>query len=65
MLVQRTTRWDTQAGGDFRSKMLFYLQDRVKTGDEIHCDIFDEPRVVARVDPALVMEGVWVRLFCD
>lgn len=34
----------------------------MKTGDEIHCDVFDEPRVVARVDPSLVMEGVshWV-----
>jgi CheY-like chemotaxis protein len=38
--------------------MLFYLQDRVKTGDEIHSDVFDEPRVIVRVDPALVMEGV-------
>jgi CheY-like chemotaxis protein len=52
------TRWDTRAGGDLSRKMLFYLQDRVKTGDEIHSEVFDEPRVIVRVDPALVMEGV-------
>ena len=50
--------WKTQMGGDLARKALFHVEDRVKTGDEIHCDVFDEPRVVARVDPSLCMEGV-------
>jgi hypothetical protein len=34
------------------------VEDLVKTGDEIRSDVFDEPRVVTRVDPSLCMEGV-------
>src|SRR5260221_12988500 len=40
-------------GGDFARIALFQPNDRVVTGDEIHSDLFDEPRVVARVDPVL------------
>jgi hypothetical protein len=50
--------WKTRMGGDLARKALFHMEDRVKTGDEIHSEVFDEPRVVARVDPSLVMEGV-------
>ena len=54
--------WKTQMGGDLARNALFHVEDRVKTGDEIYCDAFDEPRVIARVDPSLVMEGIshWV-----
>ena len=54
--------WKTQMGGDLARKALFHVEDRVRTGDEIYCDAFDEPRVITRVDPSLVMEGVshWV-----
>jgi hypothetical protein len=51
------TRWDTQMGGDFVYKALFNTRE-IRTGDEIHCDLFDEPRVVSRVDPVLAHGGV-------
>jgi hypothetical protein len=50
-------RWDTEMGGDFDAKALFQAPDRVLTGDEIHCDIFDRPRIVARVKPKLLADG--------
>jgi hypothetical protein len=50
------TRWTTQMGGDFVHTGLFHEQ--VKTGDEIHCELFDEPRVIVRVDPVLMMVGI-------
>jgi hypothetical protein len=51
-------RWDTRMGGDLAQNALFYLEDRVKTGDELHCEIFDEPRVITKVDPALMLSGI-------
>jgi hypothetical protein len=50
-------RWDVQMGGDFDSKALFQPADRVKVGDEIHCDVFDIPRIVERVKPILLGNG--------
>ena len=50
--------WEAQMGGDRARKALFYLDDRVKTGDEIHCELFDEPKVISKVDPSLTMSGV-------
>lgn len=51
-------RWETRMGGDLSRKALFYIDDKIKTGDEIHADVFDEPRIVVRVTPSLVAEGV-------
>jgi hypothetical protein len=45
--------WDTRMGGDFARSALFQPDDRVVTGDELYSDLFDEPRVVVRVDPVL------------
>lgn len=47
------TRWQTYAGGDLENTALFEPADRLVTGDEIHCDIFDEPRVIVGVTPVL------------
>jgi hypothetical protein len=44
-------RWDTSMGGDFDKKALFQTDDRVMTGDAIHCDIFDQLRVIVHVKP--------------
>lgn len=51
-------RWEAQMGGDRARKGLFYVEDRVKTGDEIHCELFDEPKIISKVDPSLMMSGV-------
>ncbi len=51
------TRWQAQAGGDFRSTILFHTQV-AQTGDDIQCSLFDEPRIVSRVDPGLLQTGV-------
>ncbi|MGA2154511.1 MAG: hypothetical protein ABSH37_08850 [Bryobacteraceae bacterium] len=51
-------RWDTCAGGDFKKYLLFRTQDRVKTCDGVHCELFDEPRIIVRVDPDLMQGGV-------
>jgi len=56
--TSQETSWKTRMGGDLARTALFHVEDRVKTGDEIRSDVFDEPRVIARVDPSLVMEGV-------
>jgi hypothetical protein len=45
-------------GGDLKDLALFYLDDRVRTGDELHSECFDEPRVITRVDPSMTMSGV-------
>jgi hypothetical protein len=50
-------RWEAQMGGDGARKALFYIDDRVKTGDEVHCELFDEPKIISRVDPAMTMDG--------
>jgi hypothetical protein len=50
--------WETQMGGDLKRQALFYLADRVKTGDEIHSDVFDEPRIISKVNPSLMLSGV-------
>ena len=52
------TRWTTQIGGDFNNKVLLQKRDRVRAGDEIHSPYFDEPRVVIRVFPVFVMNGL-------
>jgi hypothetical protein len=52
-------RWDTYAGGDFKAYLLFHTRDRVKSGDEVHCELFDAPRIIARVDVDLKRGGVW------
>ena len=52
------TRSTIRMGGNFVNKALFHVEDNVKTGREIHCELFDEPRVIARVDPAVVNTGV-------
>ncbi len=44
-------RWDTRMGGDLDTTALFQASDTVVTGDEIHCDVFDQPRVVLRTKP--------------
>jgi len=54
----KETRRDVRMGGDFVNKLLFNEQDAVRTGDEIHCELFDEPRIVVRVDPVLASRGV-------
>jgi hypothetical protein len=51
-------RWDAQMGGDRARKALFYIDDRVKTGDEIHRDLFDEPKIITKVDPSMMLSGV-------
>jgi hypothetical protein len=50
--------WEAQMGGDRARKALFYRDDRVKTGDEIQCELFDEPKIVSRVDPVMTMSGL-------
>jgi hypothetical protein len=52
------TRREIRMGGDNIRKALFHLDDRVIPGEEVHCEIFDEPRVVTRVNPCLVSDGV-------
>jgi hypothetical protein len=53
------TRREIRMGGDFATKALFFPEDRVSTGEEIHCDeLFDEPRVIVRVNPFLAHDGV-------
>jgi hypothetical protein len=54
----RETRWQTRMGGDFVRTALFLAQDKVEIRDEIHCDAFDEPRVISRVDPVVVNIGI-------
>ena len=49
--------WQAKMGGDRARNAFFHLDDRVKTGDAIHFDLFDEPRVLARVDPEMTMSG--------
>jgi hypothetical protein len=56
--TEQETRWNTHAGGDLRHKVLFDKVDSVKTGDQILCGLFDEPRVVTRVDADLALDGV-------
>jgi hypothetical protein len=46
-------RWDARMGGDFDAKALFQASDKVIPGDEIHCDLFDVPRIVLRVKAVL------------
>jgi hypothetical protein len=55
------TRWETRAGGSLGQTALFRAADRVKTGDEILCPWFDEPRVVTRVDAIILQNelGWW------
>lgn len=51
-------RWTADMGGNRSTKALFYLKDRVRTGDRIHCDdMFDEPRVITKVDPNVMADG--------
>jgi hypothetical protein len=50
-------RWEAQMGGDRARKALFYIDDRVKTGDEVHCELFDEPKIISKVDPAMAFDG--------
>jgi hypothetical protein len=50
--------WQAQMGGDLARKALFYIDDRIKTGDEIHCELFDEPKIISKVDPSLMLSGV-------
>jgi hypothetical protein len=51
-------RWTAMMGGDRATKALFYVEDRVRTRDEIHCeDIFDEPRIITKVRPEIVLDG--------
>ena len=45
-------------GGDRARKALFYIDDRIKTGDEIQSDLFDEPKIISKVDPSMTMDGV-------
>jgi hypothetical protein len=56
--TEQETRWNTHAGGDLRHKVLFHTEDRVRTGDEILCDLFDEPRIVTRVDADVLLNEV-------
>jgi hypothetical protein len=49
--------WEAQMGGDRARNALFYLDDRVKTGDEIHCELFDEPKIITKVDPSMTLSG--------
>jgi hypothetical protein len=49
--------WEAQMGGDLARKALFYIDDRIKTGDEVHCELFDEPKVISKVNPAMTLSG--------
>ena len=44
-------RWHTRIGGDCDRRALVQSEDRVALGDEIHCEFFDQPRIVVRVKP--------------
>jgi hypothetical protein len=50
-------RWSTLMGGDLATKALFHPPDRVKTGDEIHGNVFDEPRIISSVNPVTALDG--------
>jgi hypothetical protein len=54
----RQQRWQTQTGGNFSDLALFLKHDEVQIGDEVYCDCFDEPRVVAWVTPVVVQHGL-------
>jgi hypothetical protein len=45
------TRREVRVGGDFVNFVLMQPEDRGKAGDEILCELFDEPRVITRIDP--------------
>lgn len=51
------TRHEANMGGDLDRKALFYMQDRVQTGDQIYYEFFDEPRVIVRVVPEQTSSG--------
>ena len=69
------TQWTAVIGGDFDQKALLQADDRVMFGDEIHCDRFDQPRLVVRVKPhigsgkiafweaTLIPHSDWLRLY--
>jgi hypothetical protein len=52
------TRREIRMGGDFASKALFQPEDRVVAGEEIQWELFDEPRIVTRVNPIVALDGV-------
>jgi serine/threonine protein kinase len=44
-------------GGNLRDTILLQPRDRPKVGDEVECSLFDEPRVITRVDPETTLDG--------
>ncbi len=46
-------QWTATVGGDLRHLLLFHWYETVKTGDTVYSELFDEPRVIVRVDPVL------------
>ena len=50
-------RWSASIGGDLDTQALFYASDRIRIGDEIHSEFFDEPRIVASVTPVTASDG--------
>jgi hypothetical protein len=51
-------RWETRMGGDFVTHVLAHVQDELKISDQIHNELFDEPRVVTRVEPVILLRGL-------
>jgi hypothetical protein len=56
------TRREIRMGGDFAAKALFHLEDRVVPGEELHHELFAEPRIVARVNPNRGKRGLVISL---
>lgn len=50
-------RWSALMAGNLATNALFQPEDRVRTGDEIHCELFDEPRVLTAVHPDTSLSG--------
>lgn len=48
---------NVQMGGDYNTHAIFQPDADIKRGDEIHCGIFDEPRIVRRVVTDTSLDG--------
>jgi hypothetical protein len=55
------TRREIRMGGDFTSTALFNPEDGVIPGEEIHHELFDEPRIVTRGNPIGTRDGMLFR----
>jgi len=51
-------RWEVQVGGTLDYNILYHPDAGIKRGDQIHTEVFDEPRVVTEVHPQFTFSGL-------